>query len=149
MDIMSGFEVTGGILGAIPVIISALEQYKKTRETWRRFRQKALYIDRLIQALEEQKVLIETDLNLLLRAVGFENDDVVAMGSDSCHDCLRDSEIATEIEQYLGQSYRPYYKALSHYEVALEEIARKIGGLVPSSQVSAYDSLQRRTVAYQ
>jgi len=52
---MSGFEVTGVILGAIPVIISALEQYKKTRETWRRFRQKALYIDRLIQARKSRK----------------------------------------------------------------------------------------------
>lgn len=136
---MSGFEITGVILGAIPVIIGALEQYKKTRETWRRVRQKALYIDRLIQALEEQKVLIETDLNLLLRAVGFENEDVVAMGSDNCHDCLRDSELATEIEQYLGQTYRPYYKALNRCEIALEEVARKIEGLVPSPQVSTYD----------
>lgn len=85
-----------------------------------------------MQALEEQNVLIETDLNLLLRAAGFENEDVVAVG-------LQDSEIATETEQYLGQSYRPYYKALSRCEIALEEIARKIGGLVPSSQVSTYD----------
>lgn len=146
---MSGFEITGVILGAIPVIIGALEQYKKARETWHRFNQKGLYIDRLIQALEEQSVLIETDLHLLLRAVGFQRDDIIAKGGNNCHDCLRDSEIATEIEQYLGQSYRPYCKALSRCEVALEEIARKIGGLVPRSQVSTYESMQRRAVADQ
>ena len=69
---MSGFEVAGLIVGIIPIIVEALQQYKKTRERWRRFKCKALYIARLIDSLEEQQVLIQTDLNILLRATGFE-----------------------------------------------------------------------------
>ena len=109
---MSGIEVAGLILGAVPLIIAALEQYKKTRETIYLFRRKALYIDRLIDALEEQRVLIESDLNQLLRAAGIESDEVAAAGATSCHDLLQDPDIATEIAQYLGQTFQPYQKAL-------------------------------------
>lgn len=132
---MSGIEVAGLILGAVPLIIAALEQYKKTRETLNRFRRKALYIDRLIDALEEQRVLIESDLNQLLRAAGVESDEIAAAGAASCHDLLQSPEIARDIAQYLGQTFQPYQKALKRCECALQDIARNIGGLTPGFQV--------------
>ena len=94
---MSGFEVAGVILGAIPIIVTALQQYKKTREKLSYFRHKALYIDRLIDSLEEQKVLIEADLCILLRAIGR---DLIDFGD--CIQVFQSDEVEQELYNYLG-----------------------------------------------
>ena len=51
---MSGFEVVGVVLGVIPLIISALDNYKKTSQRIKFFRGKEPYVAQLIQSLKEQ-----------------------------------------------------------------------------------------------
>lgn len=70
---MSGLEVAGLVLGAIPIVIWSLEHYKTTRDYWRRSRSKRLLIDRMIKALHEQRTLMEVDLQVLSRAAGVED----------------------------------------------------------------------------
>ena len=134
---MSGIEVAGLILGAVPLIISALEHYKKTRETWRNFRQKSLYIDQLTEALEEQKVLIETDLRLILRAAGFEEADKSSMRAHAYLDLLQRPDVIFEIALYLGDIYEPYRKALYRCQSRLVEISKNLEGLVIGPRVSS------------
>ena len=143
---MSGIEVAGLVLGAVPIVIWGLEQYKTTRDIWRRSRTKALLVDRLINALQEQRVLIEIDLQLLLRAADVEDDEIVALETSSCYGLLQDSGLAKALVQYLGRAYEPYRSALQRCERILVDIARSIGGLIPGahSQVGgACDSLWR------
>ena len=132
---MSGFEVTGVLLGAIPLLIAALEQYKTTKSKLRGFRYKALYIDRLIAALEEQRVLIESDLRLLLAAVGYEDEYVTALGANTSRAFLESYEISREVGSFLGLNHEPYTKRLENCRSSLEDIAKEIGGLTPASKV--------------
>ena len=120
---MSGFEVAGIILGAIPIIVTALQQYKTAKEKLSYFGNKALYIDRLIDSLEEQRVLIETDLYILLKATGV---DIGAHSFMSHGQVFQDDEVEKELQDYLGAIYDPYRKALVRCEGALKAIAVKI-----------------------
>ena len=69
---MSGFDIVGLILGAVPVTVAALEHYKTANEMLRYFNNKSVYVDRLIQALEEQKFCLESEFEIVLRAAGLE-----------------------------------------------------------------------------
>ncbi|KAL8801036.1 MAG: hypothetical protein Q9182_004728 [Xanthomendoza sp. 2 TL-2023] len=128
---MSGIEVAGLVLGAIPVLIWALENYKTTREIWRRSRSKALLVDRLINALQEQRLLIQLDVQLLLKAASYEDHETVDLEALSCHELLLDQELAVALQLYLGRVYEPYRAALGRCESILTDIAQSIGGLTP------------------
>lgn len=133
---MSGFEVAGLILGVVPLTIAALEQYKTAHEMMRYFNHKSFYIDRLIQALEDQKFYLESEFDIVLRAAGFEQQDISTISGECLQIILRRSDVAEDLSRYLGRGYDPYRKALIRCETSLGEIVRNIGGLVHGSPVS-------------
>ncbi|KAL9015977.1 MAG: hypothetical protein Q9185_006655 [Variospora sp. 1 TL-2023] len=126
---MSGLEAAGLVLGAIPIIIWSLEKYKTTREIWRRSRNKALLVDRMINTLQEQQFLIKADLQILLRTAGVE--DVETSGKDPSYyrEHLVKPRITKALMRYLGPAYHVYRNRLSTCERILAEIAQKIRGL--------------------
>ncbi|KAL8810331.1 MAG: hypothetical protein Q9200_002668 [Gallowayella weberi] len=128
---MSGIEMAGLVLGAIPVVIWALENYKTTREIWRRSRSKALLVDRLINALKEQRLLMELDVQVLLKAASYEDHEIVDLEAFSCYELLLDQGLAVALQRYLGRVYEPYRAALGRCESILTDIAQSIGGLTP------------------
>lgn len=128
---MSGIEAAGLIVGAIPIVIWGLENYKTTRNIWHRSRNKALLVDRLINALREQQVLIESDLQILLRAADCEDDEIAFGKESSCYELLRNQRLARPLAQYLGRAYEPYHTALGRCERILTDLAQSIGGLMP------------------
>lgn len=95
---MSGIEVAGLILGALPVVVWGLKQYKTTHDIWRRSRSKALMVDRLIEALEEQKVLIEIDLKLLLKAADIEDEEVAALNVPNYCELLQHQDVEMQLQ---------------------------------------------------
>ena len=127
---MSGAEIAGLILGAVPLMIAALEQYKTAHAFLSDFRNKSALIDRLLGVLKEQKFEIESEFALVLRAAGCN-----ISGEDLQAIFLR-SEIAEELSRYLGHGYDPYRNALVRCQASLEDIVRKIRGLVPEFSVS-------------
>lgn len=129
---MSGLEIAGLILGAVPVTIAALMQYKIAHEMLRYFNHKSVYIDRLVQALEEQKFCLESEFDIVLRAADVGHS---ATDAEQLHTILIRSDVAEALDRYLGQGYEPYRKALLRCQTSLEEIVRRIDGLVPGSQV--------------
>ena len=132
---MSGLEVAGVVLGAVPLIVAALEHYKTSKRLWDRFRKTALHINELIEALDENHALIETSLHTLLqKAVGAEGvciaNDTMDYGSR-----LRNKEIAPDLQSFMGRLYKPYEKALLRCEQTLLRIINKLDGLVQGSKV--------------
>lgn len=131
---MSGIEAAGLVLGAIPIVIWGLQNYQVTREIWRRSRSKALLVDRLINALQEQRILIELDLQILLRAADFEDDEIAGLETSNCYDLLLDKRLAEPLIRYLGRVYGPYRGALERCERIVIDIAQSIGGLTSQAQ---------------
>ena len=133
---MSGFEVAGVILGVIPIIITALQQYQTANKKLSYFRHKVLYVDRLIDCLVEQKTLIDNDLCILLRATG------VDIGSTEDFNTLVDygqifqnNDVEQELRDFLGATFDPYRNALVRCEEALKRITVKLGGFTTGKLV--------------
>ena len=130
---MSGFEVAGIVLGAMPLIVSALESYKTSKKLWARFRKTALHIDELIEALAENQALIEASVDFLcqkLDADTFLGSDVMDYTSR-----LRRKDIASDIQSFMGTLYKPYKTALLRCESTLWKIVNKFDGLILDSNV--------------
>ncbi len=134
---MSGIEIAGLILGVVPLTIAALKQYKAAREMKHAIIHKSLYIDRLIQALEEQKFVFESEFRIMLRAAGLEQQEISTISGEYLQAILLRSDVAEGLSRYLGRGYDPYRNALVRCEASLKEIVRIIGGLVPGFSVSS------------
>lgn len=133
---MSGFEIAGLILGVVPLTIAALKQYQTAHEMIRLFKFKSPYIDRLIEALEEQEYYFETEFEMILRAAGCRPQDVSTISVEYLKQILLENDTAEKLRKYLDRGYDPYNKALIRCGTSLGEIVRSIGGLVPGSPVS-------------
>ncbi|KAI9040968.1 uncharacterized protein KD926_007509 [Aspergillus affinis] len=91
---MSGFEVAGVVLGAIPLIMSALDGYKTARQYLRFFVRKELLLNQLIWSLKEQKFFIETDVRLALKAADLSEDEIVKLTNTPAECLLKDLDIS-------------------------------------------------------
>ncbi|PYI24163.1 hypothetical protein BO99DRAFT_439482 [Aspergillus violaceofuscus CBS 115571] len=80
---MSGFEVVGVVLGAIPLVLSALNACKSTKKTILLIRKKDDLLDQLIQSLREQEFLIQTDICLALKKTDLTETDIIDMLNDA------------------------------------------------------------------
>ncbi len=128
-------EVAGLVIAAVPLMISALKQYTEARRGVRQFRRTSLYLSRLIQALREQKFFLETDLEQLLRAAGFEEDITSDDHGDPQAFALK-GDVAAKLVPYMGKAYDPYIQALSLCEESVKEVVKRIWKCVPGCEVS-------------
>lgn len=131
----TGVEIAGLVLAVIPLLISAFEHYNDTKGVLQKFFHKSLYIKRLIGSLDEQRVLIENELENILSRAGCR-DLAVKVSLSSYHDLLQNVEVAEGLKETLGRSYSPYIRALKKCEVSVIEIAKSIKGLMRDPNVS-------------
>ncbi|KAL8703265.1 MAG: hypothetical protein Q9201_003546 [Fulgogasparrea decipioides] len=131
---MSGFEVVGVVLGAAPLIVSALENYKISKRLWTRMRKTALHINELIEALAENQALIEASVDFLFQKIDAD-DAFLGYNAVDCASRLRRKDTASDIQSFLGMLYKPYEKALLRCERILLGIVNKLDGLVLDTKV--------------
>ncbi|KAL8911245.1 MAG: hypothetical protein Q9171_003543 [Xanthocarpia ochracea] len=123
---MSGLEVAGVVLGSVPVILSALDNYKTSRNLWRRMKMTAMHIEELIEEIQETQALVESKLELLLQMIHADG----AQPGDNMIKRLRRKDVAPDMESFMGNLYKPFGNALRRYEDILQRILNKLGGLI-------------------
>ncbi|KUM57667.1 hypothetical protein ACN42_g9514 [Penicillium freii] len=128
---MSGFEVAGVVLGALPLIITAVDKYKATARILKNFRHKKPHVQRLIQALESQKFCVESEMVIIWNGA-FSKEDLVPIPPTS--NDFKSPMVALAIQKHLGPGYQPFIAALSRCEEALVEIATHLHGLASDGQ---------------
>ena len=155
-------EVAGLLLGAIPIMISALEQYQKTITFFEQAVHKKRHIDRLIVALRQQEALFMTEIELMLRNAGRDKEELIKvlsapelrvrsvkdlylrrhwlteswakMNSHDLYRTLQDRTLENEMQERLGRNYRPYVDAIDDCHRAIADIARNVRGFLPKSE---------------
>ncbi|KAM0429265.1 hypothetical protein ACHAPT_006479 [Fusarium lateritium] len=137
---MSGFEVAGVVLGALPLVINALSAYKQNRgkiAVWKKYRG---LLDDLLHQLKTQKINFYFDILELLREARvpeiFEDLDPT---EERCVEILQDAKTETQVEDYLGHLYEPFLEILGCYEGCLKEIASGLNNLVRPANVPKDD----------
>ncbi|KAK3363962.1 hypothetical protein B0T25DRAFT_56328 [Lasiosphaeria hispida] len=124
---MSGFEIAGVVLGALPLLISALEHYRSGKSTTSALIQWRGQLDTLISRLKTQDAIFYLDSLELLRAAGVP--ELVGGYSPSKEECaaiLSSSKTGKEMQQFLGPLYETLLEILERYERCLKKIAAKI-----------------------
>jgi len=133
---MSGFEVAGVILGAIPLLISALEHYRSGKGAASSFIKFHGHLDTLIFRLKLQRTFFYLDILELLRVanvgqLGRSGDPT----EELCHAILGKADTARTIASFLGPLYETFLEILSRYEACLKTIAGRLGHLMRISEV--------------
>ncbi|KAE8416101.1 hypothetical protein BDV36DRAFT_284843 [Aspergillus pseudocaelatus] len=131
---MSGFEVVGVVLGAIPLIISAIDSYKATSQRIKFMVKKELLLNQLIQSLEEQKFYFQTDICLALKEAHLEEKQIIAQIDERGLNLFQDPEISDALKEYLGEGFTLYINAVARCEHILSDIIANISGLVATPQ---------------
>jgi len=128
---MSGFEVAGVILGAIPLLISALEHYRSGKGAASSFIKFHGHLDTLIFRLKLQQTFFYLDILELLRVanvgeLGRSGDPT----EELCHVILGKADTARTIASFLGPLYEIFLEILGRYEACLKTIAGRLGHLM-------------------
>ncbi|KAL4800385.1 hypothetical protein BDV19DRAFT_384210 [Aspergillus venezuelensis] len=126
---MSGLEVVGVVLGALPLMIAAIDKYKTTSQRLKFFRFKEPFIVELIQALKEQQFFLETDLLVTLQATDLDKQEISDLLAKPAAKLFEDPDIVSNVQKYLGDGYGPYTAAVARCERILFDIAKHIRGL--------------------
>ncbi|KAL8371276.1 hypothetical protein RB595_001222 [Gaeumannomyces hyphopodioides] len=127
---MSGFEVAGVLLGAIPLVISALEHYKAGKGVASSLVKWRGHLDTLIYRLKLQRTLFYLQILELLREARVSG--IANKGNpteDECAEMLRWQETEAELEYYLGDLFAMFLEILGRYEKCLMAIASKLGNI--------------------
>ena len=130
---MSGIEVAGLLLGAIPILLEAVDLYKDgIRKSTTAFR-KRRYIEKLTFALLLQKQKLEETVVSVLKASGCR--DIWLMDDDPLGQLLKD-EVQEQVLDYLGPKNNVAFNgALEQCNNIIKKIAGSMTGLVPSLKV--------------
>ncbi|KAI0105596.1 hypothetical protein F4776DRAFT_472572 [Hypoxylon sp. NC0597] len=124
---MSGFELAGVILGAIPIVISALEHYKAGKGVLASFVRWDGQLDTLIERLEDQRLSFYFNILELLQDAGVEdviNSDYTP--EEICVSILQNMKNEAEIKEYFGAMYDRFLRILGRYEKCLKIIVSKL-----------------------
>ncbi|KAK3998115.1 hypothetical protein QBC44DRAFT_375996 [Cladorrhinum sp. PSN332] len=137
---MSGFEVAGLVLGAIPILFAAVDFSKKNIGRGAIFFRKRRHVEKLALALLSQRehlseiiqsILVESGCKDLAR---LEEDPVVY---------LQDDEIQEQVLDYLGEeTFTAFSGLILHCHETIKGIAMKTAYLVPGVQGPCDDLLR-------
>ncbi|KAG8161123.1 hypothetical protein KVR01_009387 [Diaporthe batatas] len=126
---MSGLEIAGLVLGALPFVLKSVDAY---RDGFRRIGttfNKRQHVAKLARALRLQQHTLEELIKSILLDSGFE--DALALDDDPVG-FLNDSEVQEQVEDYLGLKNTSFLiDELTANIEAVGKVARCISGLVP------------------
>ncbi|KAK0623846.1 hypothetical protein B0T14DRAFT_517130 [Immersiella caudata] len=136
---MSGFEVAGVILGAIPLVIAALEHYKSGKSVASALVQWRGHLDTLIHRLRQQDTLFLLSLreHLDIAAVQELSAGRLDLTQEECATIFSFSETEAAMKKSLGSLYGIILETLRRYEECLQKIAGKIRHIQRLDGVSA------------
>ncbi|KAK5633612.1 hypothetical protein RRF57_009326 [Xylaria bambusicola] len=123
---MSGFEVVGIVLGAIPLLISALEHYERGIMTIQIVRRRAKVMHSLATALSTEQTILRNTCETLLGGI-IDPKDMKPLLAEPFGPLWQDPDTKAVVERRLDHTLKDF-KALVHsMKEAIEEIKSKLG----------------------
>jgi len=133
---MSGLEVLGVVLGALPILLKSVDAYRGgIRRVGAAAFRKRKHVEKLARALLLQQQILEETLTSVVLASGCEN---VSALHENPFGYFSLEEIQEQVVDYLGEKNSMVSVDLvqsSHDTV--EKIARNVSGLTPAQKVRA------------
>lgn len=123
---MSGIEIIGIVLGAIPLLISGLEHYAEGADTIRRVYRAGREFRILKQQLDDENLLFRNTITILLEeCVDIETQ--VKLMDDVEGTIWKQPAVQYALETRLGDSYISYLRQVHSIRVSLDEFNHRLG----------------------
>lgn len=132
---MSGFEVAGLVLGAIPLIISAIEHYESSLDRAKVFFKWQDVLEKARRDLWIQYSSYEMTLRLLLTDLASEA-ELEELLNEPKSNLWDDPELINGLREKLGETYQVYVYTVSQMEGCVKTLARHLD--IERSNVSFY-----------
>ncbi|KAJ4319906.1 hypothetical protein N0V94_003678 [Neodidymelliopsis sp. IMI 364377] len=121
MPTMSGLEVAGVVLGALPLVISAFEHYAQGVEGVKRYYRYKTQLQNLIDAVKTQKVIFTNTLEQLLTGIVRVDEMTAFIADPAAH-----PEVDLRLKGILRDGYEAYFSNVRGMEVALATMMAKL-----------------------
>jgi hypothetical protein len=138
---VTGVEAAGLVLGAIPLIISALENYENLSAPTNAFIHWKRHLGRLIRELYSIHTSYEQAVRLLLKPFA-DLADQTTMMEDPQSKLWREGDVANGLRERLGPVYGPFIITIDEVSEILVEIAACLN--IPGSQQVSAPPLEDR-----
>jgi hypothetical protein len=122
---MEAATIAGLVLGVIPLIISAVENYEVTFQPFVTYKRHVKEIRRFTARLDTQRAIFHNECQLLLVAVGQNLGDILG---DPNHPSRNDGPLSRRLEGLLGTSYNTCVSTLNVINDTLAEVTNETVG---------------------
>lgn len=128
---MSGVEsIVFGVLGILPLVISAAEHYSECHQAFVRYRKFAAEVDRFQQHLKVQKTVFRNQCRILLGNVTAvaQQDAASSMLAERSHPLWADPETEKQLSDYLKDSQEACVTVIELIEARLKCVEKENNG---------------------
>ena len=122
---MSGIEVAGVVLGVLPLVVTALEDYKEGLDPVKAFLRWERELPQFIRKLRNQHVHFQQTMRLLLEPITTD-DELAEMLTDPGGKHWKDGKVASKLEDKLQESFQAYQSTIADIERIMKKIASKL-----------------------
>lgn len=143
---MSGIEtITFGVLGVLPLVISAAEHYNECHQAFVRYRKFAAEVDRFQQHLKIQKTVFRNQCRILLGNVTTvtQQDAASSMLGQRSHPLWANPETEQQVADYLKDSREACVAAIDLIDgrlLCVEKESHILGAIVDEKQGVSIES---------
>ena len=122
---VTGIEVAGLLLGALPIVISALENYENLLDPTKAFFKYGGEIAQATRQLVNYYTSYEQSIQILLTPIA-DPQELHDMMENTDSELWKDKEIEEALQTRLGTSYRAYLRTVREIEGAIMSIAEHL-----------------------
>lgn len=139
---MDPVTAVGLVLGVVPLLISAAENYEITFQPFVTYCRYAREVEKFTARLDTQRSIFHNECQLLLCGVGQNLNDILA---DPNHSSRRDEQLSSRIQELLGSSCATCISTLNLINATLNEITTETQGFkdLLNSKVNCFSAAER------
>lgn len=123
---MSGVEAAGLVLGALPLIIAALEHYAQGVSILKRLRRFHHELRGVIGQLRTEFLIFTNTCEILLQGIVRDNDLMCRLLEDPGGELWSDSNLDARLKERLRGAHEDYLETVSHMKQVMEEFETRL-----------------------
>lgn len=124
---MSGIEVAGIVLGAFPLLISALEHYRETAEVLDDWWQIKKEYKKCKNEIKVQELGFESNLERFLLPLIVDDHDIAALMADPGGEKWKDPDLEVKLKGRLPKSYELFLDTISDINATMDRLEDELG----------------------
>ncbi|KAI4115653.1 MAG: hypothetical protein LQ345_003792 [Seirophora villosa] len=134
----SGVEAAGLVLGALPLVIAALQNYNNGLKPLKDFVNYETLINQLVIDLQTQHTLLQCTCEKLLTTLSVTDAEFVCLLEDPASPAWKEDALVHKLEKCFESHYATFISLLNSLAAALKTLAKRIGYDVYGQPLSDY-----------